>query len=516
MCGIAGWVRLSSHVTERDNHFDYYFRGVLSRVAERGPDAFGYAHVLEGGPVATAKFPPGECSALLDAASYYSTPSVVACIANFRGIPTTESDPDADHVMATQPFQYGGYHVTHNGLLSNDRQLTEEFNLPSVTGAEHDIDTYVIPKLLARHDSSSASFLSSLSDVLDKVEGSYAVAGYSERYRSLFFARSFLGLFFTVYEDRESDARYLVWASTAEALDGAGAGPIREFPFDSYNVLGLENLQAISRGTTASLLVCRTAVPVRRVLDSVLDREADTKAVVVLSGGLDSTTVAAMVALRRSIREVHLLHFHYGARAERRETEAVTAIHQYLKERFSDKRVVLEFIDLSFLKNLGGSSLTDRSLEVTKGEVGIETAHEWVPARNLVMISMAAAFCDRFSIGRIMLGLNREESAVFSDNSSEFFTALQPALDYGARSRPKLDMPLGNSMKHHIVRKGLDAGAPLHLTHSCYHGDDNPCGNCGPCWLRLKAFLMNNEREVQKYLSYPDWFPDRLKCEDVG
>ena len=99
----------------------------------------------------------------------------------------------------------------------------------------------------------------------------------------------------------------------------------------------------------------------------------------------------------------------------------------------------------------------------------------------------------------------------FQDNSVEFYNELQRALNYGAKSRPRLDMPVGNYMKHHIVRKGLEIGAPLHLSYSCYMGDDVACGQCGPCYLRLKAFLMNDAVEVQPYASYPDWFPDRLR-----
>jgi 7-cyano-7-deazaguanine synthase len=219
----------------------------------------------------------------------------------------------------------------------------------------------------------------------------------------------------------------------------------------------------------------------------------ETSCVVVLSGGLDSTVCATMAAL--SYSRVHLMHFQYGCRAEAREAEAFLGIAEYLRARFPQTQITHSIEDLGFIKRLGGSTLTDHTLEVAQGEKGVETDNEWVPARNLVMISLAAAYCDRHGFGKIMLGLNMEEGSVFADNSIEFYQRLEAALAIGVKNAPQLTMPLGNDMKRHIVKRGIKLDAPFHLSWSCYHGGALRCSRCGPCIMRIKAFVANGLRD---------------------
>src|ERR1035441_6350019 len=126
---------------------------------------------------------------------------------------------------------------------------------------------------------------------------------------------------------------------------------------------------------------------------------------VVCSGGLDSTTAAAH-ALKVDGRKPILLHFRYGCRAETRELEAVRNVGSAL-----GAEVLL--VDLPWLKQLGGSSLTNPRLKIAGPVEGAEYPHEWVPARNLLMIAHAAALCDARRIGEIYMGLNLEEGAVY-------------------------------------------------------------------------------------------------------
>jgi len=222
-------------------------------------------------------------------------------------------------------------------------------------------------------------------------------------------------------------------------------------------------------------------------------------AVVVFSGGLDSIVCATMAC--EQFKTVHLLHFKYGARAENPEIESVTASTEYLRKKFPECDIVLSFIDLDFIKKLGGSTLTDHTLEIASGELGVETDHEWVPARNIAMIGLTTSYCDRHDIGNIILGLNMEEGSVFSDNSVEFYKAMEKALNLGSHSRPKLLMPVGNMMKHHIVKKGIEIDAPLDLSWSCYEGWADRCGTCGPCTMRRRAFAMNGLRDNVFYVN---------------
>jgi 7-cyano-7-deazaguanine synthase in queuosine biosynthesis len=131
---------------------------------------------------------------------------------------------------------------------------------------------------------------------------------------------------------------------------------------------------------------------------------------------MDSTVAATWAC--HYYPKVHLLHFNYGAKAEKPEDRAVENIYQYLKEKFTQVEITKVNVPTGFFKQIGGSTLVqeqDQPDKIANGELGIETAHEWVPARNLVMMALAAAYCDRHDIGAILLGLNMEESC-FTDH----------------------------------------------------------------------------------------------------
>jgi 7-cyano-7-deazaguanine synthase len=232
--------------------------------------------------------------------------------------------------------------------------------------------------------------------------------------------------------------------------------------------------------------------------------------VVVCSGGLDSTTVATIAC--RDCSEIVIMHFLYGCQAEERETKTILKIVGYLKEMFPGKNIRHEFVPMH-QGLMGGSTLTDpqRFGEVAKGDTGVETHNEWVPARNLVFLSHAAAYCDRYRFGRIYFGTNLEESGAFPDNTTEFFDRISEALQVGTTSRPVVVNPLGDLMKSDIVRLGLSVRAPLHLSWSCYLGADEECftrylkkiiplsGCCGPCLMKAIGFEVNGITAIEQY-----------------
>jgi len=222
------------------------------------------------------------------------------------------------------------------------------------------------------------------------------------------------------------------------------------------------------------------------------------KSIVICSGGLDSTVVAD-IACNES-REVTLIYFKYGCKAEKKELEAVDNITNFLQYKYKKVKITLETIDLKYLKDLGGSTLTDESRyhEITKDKRA-ETTNEWVPARNTVMIAMAAAYCDRYRIGKIYLGLNLEEAESYPDNSIEFYEKFNEVLAIGTISKPVIINPLGRLVKHEIYKKGLEIGAPIHLSWSCYHEGPRHCGTCEPCFLRRKAAEVNNVEDCIEY-----------------
>ena len=212
---------------------------------------------------------------------------------------------------------------------------------------------------------------------------------------------------------------------------------------------------------------------------------------VVCSGGLDSTTAAAH-ALKVDGRKPILLHFRYGCRAETREVEAVKNVGSAL-----GAEVLL--VELPWLKQLGGSSLTDPRSKIAGPIEGAEYPHEWVPARNLLMIAHAAALCDARGISEIYMGLNLEEGAVYPDNTVEFYERLNGVLPFATLARPVIRMPLARMMKWQIVRHANAIGAPIHLSWSCYRSGPLHCGQCGPCYLRRTAHSMVNVPDSVQY-----------------
>jgi 7-cyano-7-deazaguanine synthase len=217
----------------------------------------------------------------------------------------------------------------------------------------------------------------------------------------------------------------------------------------------------------------------------------DNRCLVVFSGGLDSTT-AATHALKIDGRQPILLHFRYGCRAEACEGDAVRNVADALG-------VEHVIIDFPWLKQLGGSSLTDARAPIAGPIQGAEYPHEWVPARNLLMVAHAAALCDARGIGQIYMGLNLEEGAVYPDNTVEFYERLNALLPLATLSRPVIRMPLARMMKWQIVRHAAAIGAPIHLSWSCYREGPLHCGQCGPCYLRRTAHAMTDRPDSVQY-----------------
>ncbi|MCL2646069.1 MAG: 7-cyano-7-deazaguanine synthase [Phycisphaerales bacterium] len=215
------------------------------------------------------------------------------------------------------------------------------------------------------------------------------------------------------------------------------------------------------------------------------------RCVVVCSGGMDSTAAAAHARYIDGLSLV-LLHFRYGCRAESREVEAIKAITSVLEGE-------CVFQDLAWLNQLGNSRLTDHNAPIAGPVEGAEYPHEWVPARNLVMIAYAAAFCDAHGIDKIYMGLNMEESSVYPDNTVEFYERLNSVLPLATLIRPVIVMPLARMMKWQIVKHAHKINAPIHLSWSCYRSGTVHCGCCGPCYMRRTAHLMAGIPDTVEY-----------------
>lgn len=213
------------------------------------------------------------------------------------------------------------------------------------------------------------------------------------------------------------------------------------------------------------------------------------KAVVLLSGGLDSSTAIAMAAEQGY--ELYALSFRYGQR-HARELEAARAIGQHFGAR--DHKV--SDIDLRLF---GGSALTSDEIDVPldrdENAMGVGVPSTYVPARNLIFLSFATAYAEVVGADDIFLGINAIDYSGYPDCRPEFLEAFAKTANLATKAGTedgrtlRFHAPLVRMTKADIVREGTRLGVPWELTWSCYLGGEKACGKCDSCQLRLKGFV---------------------------
>lgn len=211
------------------------------------------------------------------------------------------------------------------------------------------------------------------------------------------------------------------------------------------------------------------------------------KAVVLLSGGMDSCVTAAVA---RTTHEVALLHASYGQRTERRERRAFDEIADFYGVR---KRLVVQ---LDHFAQIGGSALTDARIAVPEAAPGDPVARAgeipvtYVPFRNAHFLSVAVSWAEVIGAHAVFIGAVAEDSSGYPDCRPEYYRVFEELVRVGTRPETQIEIvtPLIGLRKSEIVRRGIELGAPLHLTWSCYQFDDAACGACDSCRLRLAAF----------------------------
>lgn len=206
-------------------------------------------------------------------------------------------------------------------------------------------------------------------------------------------------------------------------------------------------------------------------------------AVVLVSGGMDSCVTAAIA--RSEADELAFLHISYGQRTENRERKAFNDIaYNYGVEKRLD-------ISIEYLAKIGGSSLTDENISVTEADLGSkEIPTSYVPFRNANMLSIAVSWAEVIGANWIYIGAVAEDSSGYPDCRPKFYEAFQKAIDTGTKPDTHIEIhtPLIHLSKGEIVKKGVELGAPLQLTWSCYRNEDVACGTCDSCTLRLRGF----------------------------
>jgi 7-cyano-7-deazaguanine synthase len=198
---------------------------------------------------------------------------------------------------------------------------------------------------------------------------------------------------------------------------------------------------------------------------------------------MDSCVTAAIAQQEND--ELAFLHVSYGQRTEQRERESFEALADHFHV---DLRLA---ISLEQLARIGGSSLTDEAIPVTNANLASSAIPtSYVPFRNSHLLAAAVSWGEVIGASAIYIGAVAEDSSGYPDCRPEFYDAFQNVIDLGTKPETRITIrtPVIYLKKSEIVQKGLDLGAPLHLTWSCYQESELACGRCDSCALRLRAF----------------------------
>jgi 7-cyano-7-deazaguanine synthase len=223
-------------------------------------------------------------------------------------------------------------------------------------------------------------------------------------------------------------------------------------------------------------------------------------AVVAVSGGMDSCVTAAIA---RKDYQPAFIHINYGQRTEHKELEAFTKIADFYN---INKRLTIDFTHLT---KIGGSSLTDRNIEVSKADLeNKEIPSSYVPFRNANILAAAVSWAEVLNAKAIYIGAVYEDSSGYPDCRPEFFSAYEKMIALGTKpgTNIKIITPIIHLSKAEIVKKGVELNAPLHLTWSCYQSETEACGVCDSCALRLRGFRAAGVEDPIPYKIRPEYF----------
>ena len=221
------------------------------------------------------------------------------------------------------------------------------------------------------------------------------------------------------------------------------------------------------------------------------------KAIVAESGGMDSCVTSAIAA---NDYELAFLHDNYGQRTEKRELKAFNDIADFFN--VTDRMVV----DLRHLSIIGGSSLIDKKIEVSKADLSSkEIPTSYVPFRNANILSACVSWAEVLNANAIFIGAVWEDSSGYPDCRPDFFRSFEKVIEVGTKPSTKIKIvtPIINFTKTDIVLKGLELNAPFNLTWSCYQEEEEACGVCDSCALRLRGFQLAAIEDPIKYKVKP-------------
>ena len=374
MCSISGFLKIGKQDFPKLGRITE----IIKKGESRGRDAFGYVIFNENQDPRSFRY-NGPASDILNCENPFGSQIAgdYLLLNNNRAEPTTEFVQDKK-LSDVQPYNVGNTWIVHNGTIANDKELIQKYDLKLQTR----IDSAVIPHVFEKSDFSTESILEILKTELI---GSYALAVYNTKYEKLVLATNYkpLSLLF------DGEEQILYFSSLEQYM-------VEE---DYNRIFKPESFIDVKPYTC--LIIDRKTGKIE-YHNLYREKSGTKKALICASSGMDST-VAATWAKKQGY-EITLLHFQYQCRAQQREEESIRKIAEYL-----DAQLVT--IPTDFFKGtLGGSKLYDETDITKEDEKGAELAIEWVPARNLIFLSIAAGYAEAKQIDYIVLGGNLEES----------------------------------------------------------------------------------------------------------
>ena len=224
------------------------------------------------------------------------------------------------------------------------------------------------------------------------------------------------------------------------------------------------------------------------------------KSIVLLSGGMDSLVTAAIAA--KESDEVYFLHINYRQKTQERELKSFSQISDFYKP----KNTLI--IDIDYLAKIGGSSLTDKGMRVKDYvEANDVVPDSYVPFRNGNLLAIATSWGEVIGANRIYLGAVEEDSSGYPDCRESFYTAYQKTIDMGTKDETKIKIitPIIHMKKSKIIAMGNKLGTPFEYSWSCYKENEEACGVCDSCHLRINAFKEAGLKDPIPYKIKIDW-----------
>jgi 7-cyano-7-deazaguanine synthase len=209
------------------------------------------------------------------------------------------------------------------------------------------------------------------------------------------------------------------------------------------------------------------------------------RAIVCLSGGMDSCVCTTLAARDY---EVYAVHFSYGQRTEARELRSAQEIARLVEVR------ELLSLRIDLFRRIGGSALTDQAIAVPaasadESQIGSEVPITYVPFRNAHFLSAAVSWAEVLGAKTVIIGAVEQDSSGYPDCRPAYYDAFNQLIKMGTKEGDiRVETPLIAMRKNEIVRLGVELGAPFHVSWSCYSGETEACGVCESCILRLRAF----------------------------